>query len=558
MNALQFADEYAEAHGIVNIIRQLQAEDSDESIAILVRNRNQLTTLVTVLNRERISFQGVEIDLLSKLPHINDVWQLTQALLFPAARLAWFAFLRSPWCGLTLADLLKIAQAAPHGALLPALLDEELLAQLSHDSQLRLRYIAKVMQQALQRRAQSALIPWLLATLRALKMDTLLSVREQEDLEQYWELLRRHEECGTIRNVSQFTSALTALYSTRVMPSRLQIMTIHKAKGLEFETVILPSLSNRAPNRAQTVLRWLRVPADTDDVYLVSPLHASPEKRCPLYDYIGLLDKEKEHYELQRLLYVAVTRAKKRLFLTDNKEQSSVGTLRHLLAHVKFTEQKKETCHQEYTAPMPVLTRLPGTVYTQKLADFDILHKDAAQYIVMSGTNSLPCETKSEPDARLLGIAAHKVLQWLSVCHPADLSAVPYTLIHNALTFAGFADDEMQQALDCLLAQLERLFACARGRWIIAQHAQEFSEYALLCTYNGIIETKIIDRTFVADGIRWVIDFKTGGMDNISAQKHRQQVNEYAALLTAQFGTMVRCGLYYLAGNHWVEWDYAN
>ena len=48
--------------------------------------------------------------------------------------------------------------------------------------------------------------------------------------------------------------------------------------------------------------------------------------RCALYDYLSQIDEEKTSYEAQRLLYVAVTRAKSRLYLMDSATKTSKGS----------------------------------------------------------------------------------------------------------------------------------------------------------------------------------------------------------------------------------------
>ncbi|MBI2786068.1 MAG: hypothetical protein HYX60_07100 [Legionella longbeachae] len=84
----------------------------------------------------------------------------------------------------------------------------------------------------------------------------------------------------------------------------------------------------------------------------------------------------------------------------------------------------------------------------------------------------------------------------------------------------------------------------------VRRHQDERNEYELLTHERGQIATRIIDRMFLEDNYRWIIDFKTGKDNDHSLQHHQQEVNDYAKLLTLQGAPNVRCGIYYLATNH--------
>ena len=96
----------------------------------------------------------------------------------------------------------------------------------------------------------------------------------------------------------------------------LQIMTIHKAKGLEFDTVIVPGLGRRPAQQETRLLMWLERPRGHDgDDLLLAPVKESGADADSIYSCVTRLDKEKESHEDGRLLYVAATRARTRLHL---------------------------------------------------------------------------------------------------------------------------------------------------------------------------------------------------------------------------------------------------
>lgn len=549
--AQEFANKNDEAEAIIDIIRTESEINPNDSIAILVRSRSQLSSILLRLREEQIPFQGVEIDLLTELPHLRDVWSLTQALLMPAHRLAWLAFLRSPWCGMMLTDLHQLANFNKKKSIYYALSQLKNIPGISDDGRIRAQFIFNVLDQALAKRHQQSLVDWIIDTLNALHLEHILDLRAQDDLEQFWLLLERFEQDGQLADLERFYSQLKKLYSKQVTPSHLQIMTIHKSKGLEFDCVILPGLSQKQAAMDKPLIRWLKLPSpDHEDLLLISPIKAAHHERCLLYDYLGKLDAQKSDYELQRVLYVATTRAKKRLYLTDNKSSAGQSSFRHLLQQEFDIMEGLEVGLEDTKQPLPSLYRLPIEIYSSS-------HPGCC--IEMGATGSFGVLRQpgyAEPTPKLIGVILHAILQWICDRHITSINDVPSALINNHLRSHGLTADLYAN----IKQQLKQLFDCPIGQWIIAPHAEEHNEYELLITENQDIATRIIDRTFCDKDTRWIIDFKTGHETKDSQKKYREQVNQYAKILSERFRLennpkTIHCGLYYLASNHWDAWE---
>ena len=544
ISAHAFNSRDEEADALINIIKHELETHAEDTIAILVRSRSQLSNILMRLREQNIPFQGVEIDLLTTLPHLRDVWSLTQALLMPANRLAWLAFLRSPWCGVSLADLHQIANANKHQSIYQALSNAGAIASLSAEGRVRCQYIMHILSQALAKRHQQSLVDWIIDTLNALHLEHVLTASAQEDLEQYWLLLEQFEQDGQLSDLDEFYEQLKRLYSKQVTPSRLQIMTIHKSKGLEFDCVILPGLSKKPSPMDKPLLRWLKLPSPQhEDLLLISPVKAAHHVSCRLYDYLGKLDAQKNEYELQRLLYVATTRAKKRLYLTDNQQTPGQASFRSLL-HQEFTIVESHIDESEtLEPPLPALYRLPLEFYQHQAP--------AAQTNFTKASFNV-----NDSTPRLIGIIMHEILQWICEQHVTQMDALPFTLIENRLHQLGLPDAVRREALDTIMKQFAQFFQCPIAQWIINTHDDARNEYELLIEENGDIATRIIDRTFCDNGIRWIIDFKTGRETTDSQQKYHAQLNDYARILSYKYPEPIRCGLYYLANNHWNDWEF--
>ncbi|MCW8469210.1 UvrD-helicase domain-containing protein [Fluoribacter gormanii] len=545
--ALQFKNKEQEAKKLVEIVQYELQTHPDQTIAILVRSRTQLVEIIRLLRQHQIPYQGTDITLLTNLGHLRDVWSLTQALLIPANRLSWLAVLHSPYCGLALSDIHAIAQFNKKKSIYFSLLHLNKIQGVSEEGRIRAEFFIRVMHKALTQRYESKLSAWVIQTLKELYIDSILNTEQLNDLEQFWTLLDRYEQDGRLPDLSQFLSELNKLYSQQANPSRLQIMTIHKSKGLEFDTVLLPGLGTQ-PNRGDNpMLRWLNLPTQKHgNLLLMSPIQAAHQEHCALYDYLSRLDGIKSHYEAQRLLYVAVTRAKSRLYLTDHSERSSKASFRNLLKQIEFTEENPIHMTEETNLYLPKFGRLPLDYYRNMTSEAFDMH--------LSINTTPPSLSTSIP--RLTGIVTHKLLQWICDHHPGNIAEVPWNLAHYELRKSGFDEKMQHETLSSIQEQITQIFADPIGLWIISKHHQEQNEYELLVEQHGRPITRIIDRTFEDQGKRWIIDFKTGKEDEASMMKHRQQLDEYGSYLTKHTHLPIYCGIYYLSSNHWISWEY--
>jgi len=536
------ADDEAEA--IARLSKQLLNDYPDENVAILVRSRRQLTAITRALESYQIDYQGLDTDLTITRPHVQDVWSLTQALLMPADRLAWLAVLRSPWCGLTLKDIHHIATYDTKQPILYALLQPDCIGALSVSEQTRVTFVAQTLKKAMDTRHQTPLATWVMNTLTTLHIDAILTAEEEQDLEQFWEKLDRFEQDGLLTDRVLFKQELNKLYTKQLGTARLQIMTIHKAKGLEFDSVILPGLGKRAPNPDKPLLRWLTLPSEAspNDLVLISPLQAAHSDRCPLYDYLGQLDSEKSAYEQQRLLYVATTRAKKRLYLFDHTTSVTKNTFRASLATQDFTTMPPQHVIETLAINDPMREYLPESFYL------------ASALPTTTETLEMNVTLPELTPLRALGTIAHKLLEWICTYHPQKPTDIPWGLATHALRALGLS----KPALDLLTTQLKTLisnmFHDTRGAWILQKHQDERNEYALLVHEKNRVSTCIIDRLFIEDGICWIIDFKTGQDETEQLNAHQKQLNIYARHIAEHVNIPIRCGLYYLAHNRWIEW----
>ena len=144
-----------------------------------------------------------------------------------------------------------------------------------------------------------------------------------------------------ITDLESFEDELAQLYarpdSSADCP--LKIMTIHAAKGLEFDHVYLPQLQRSTAGMQQNpALVWQeREYADGHTAFLAA---AKPARNTsdPLYNWLLADEREKVQDESARLLYVACTRTKKSLHISglvkwdEKKERWKAPTNNSLMA----------------------------------------------------------------------------------------------------------------------------------------------------------------------------------------------------------------------------------
>lgn len=572
------ADGQAQAQYIVSYIQALRHHAPQENIAILVRSRPHLSAIIPALREAGLAYRAVDIDPLSEKQLIKDLLSLTRALLHPADRIAWLAVLRAPWCGLTLADLHALASSDAH-ATIPSLLEQEpIRASLSPAGQQALNRVWPILCSKAAERERYTLRYWIESTWMLLGGPAcLLDPLENEDVQAYLDRLESLEknDCFSF-DENTWQEKIERIYSPiQHEEAHLQLMTIHSAKGLEFDTVIVPHLEKKIPHDDNPLLLWEERPLPDDQIgLLLAPIHAAFTEPDPLYIYLQRQNKIRAGLEKNRLLYVATTRAKKKLCLlynveTDTKNQSGVmnpasnsflGSLWPL-----FSEQ---------TLSISQIDRLEKSAPPQEKKPFRRLVADWKNFLL--DENTLPTLHQQQSGFRVadmtqryIGIIIHRIIQMIS-----EHGEKTYTLlspiqqkknIARQLQQLGLVQHALDQAVLLSHQAIENILQDERGRWLLQPHLESRSEWALSALLDGQAVNLIIDRTFIDEqGLRWIIDYKTsrptdGTKLNDFLQEEKEkylpQMQKYAKALQNREDRPIRLGLYFPLVPGWIEWD---
>ncbi len=125
--------------------------------------------------------------------------------------------------------------------------------------------------------------------------------------------------------------------------------------------------------------------------------------------------------------------------------------------------------------------------------------------------------------------------------------------IRRILQYHGVpADDSESLSADVLIA-LSNTLADERGRWALERHDDAASELPLSLLEEGRTRSLILDRTFVDDGARWIVDYKTsrhegGDLEGFLDEEERRyspQLERYRLAMQELENRPIRTALYF-------------
>jgi ATP-dependent exoDNAse (exonuclease V) beta subunit len=580
-----------EAAQVVQVLRELRARG--EKAAVLVRSRTHLYSIVSLLREEAASepelrFQAVEIDALGKQVVISDLRALTHALLHLGDRVAWLAILRAPWCGLSLRDLHALVSGAKNNTVLELI--RERRERLGEDGQSRLIRVLPVLERALFQRGRLPLRQWVESTWLSLNGPACLREdREMEDAAAFFDLLDELDFGSDVESLAGLDTAVTKLFSQPDPDATdaIQVMTIHKAKGLEFDAVLLPGLGRATRGSGRSLLLWSEREIEGSPELLMAATKAKGGEEDPIYRFLKKMEDECEDNELRRLLYVAATRAKHELhlfaslgcdaqeFLAGGKAPQNRSMLALLWpaiesdfraqAELRSREPIRIAAAAAVDAPLP-LRRLPLNWKAPEIPT-GIQWQGGREPEAIDPEDEVTYDWAGER-ARRVGVVVHTILQKVGEDGLTNWSEERVRtlrpVLEAALANEGVAPDDMQEALARAETALVSAITGERGRWILQGHAAAKNELSLTGFFGSALSSFVIDRTFVCNGVRWIIDYKTGlreGSDREAfldneVERYREKMERYAEIFGRVDASLpIRVGLYYPLMNGWREWE---
>lgn len=605
-----------DAEEIRAIIERRQASPLPEGrtepwkIAVLVRNRNHLTDIVAALKKDNgsgpIPFRAIDIEPLNERREVLDLFALTRALLHPADRVAWLAVLHAPWCGLGAAELHLLA-GADDDAWTERCIDDVLDERghlLDDESCERLTRIWLVLKAAAAQRDRLTAAQWVERTWRSLGGDAYLQPTEMANARRYLQLLDEIEEEAGAIDLGLLKSRLKRLYADAAPSSgAVDLMTIHGAKGLEWDVVIVPGLERKPRVSGGRLLTWNEVDSGGTDAaqVVLAPIIGKGEESRELNQWLHTIEKMRDAAERKRLFYVACTRAREELHLFASPEAKSNGAASlaygSLLSaawpaaeqHFAASRRDDEDENKLFLLPNQEISNgAVGDVAIGNLAAEAISERPAmlerlplkfqpsgrfakAKKLIYrdSGIEAAAAHFERPEgsfDARAFGNAVHLFLEATAkrLSHGSGVEELLSEVatweprISIVLRGEGLASGRARQLASRVRAALENTLQDANGRWILMAREEASSELALT-SWAETRRSVRLDRIFragakpLADGddYLWIVDYKTtthGGQDveaflQGEREKYSAQMETYAKVFNTE--DKVRVALYY-------------
>ncbi|HRL22645.1 MAG TPA: UvrD-helicase domain-containing protein [Alcaligenes sp.] len=538
--------------------------DSAHPVAILVRARAHLNGLVRKLGEQGIPCRAVELEPLQQRPVVADLVQLVRALAHPADRLAWLSLLRSPLIGLRLDSLYRLCALQPRQSM-PDLLRGCDVADWEPGEAERLLFARQTLLDVGNRSGLMPFAAWVQQCWARLGGEHVYPLAaDQADAEQVLRLLEELCPYGP-PDQQQFQARVESLYATPQGSGKaVEVMTIHKSKGLEFETVILFGLHKQSANDTEPLIRL----EHSAERLILGPItHKASEQRDPVSLFLAAREKIRAEQESHRLLYVALTRARQEL---------------HLFAELSVTQDKglrdpdgRSLLSRLWAVIDPPAA--PAWQAVQQAAGQDAVQLIGPPLVRVASVPTLPAPISTQ------AAAAQQSWEWsLDTTHETAIGTVAHAwleklgregvqtwsperlrdsrpVMRRQLQRAGVPAPYLDEAGQALFEAVSATLRTDRGRWLLSA-ARAQREWSLL-DVNGRVS--IIDLAISQEDHWLVVDYKTstpGATENreVFAERMRQryapQLERYCAQVSALDGRPARGALYFPRVDLWVPY----
>jgi ATP-dependent exoDNAse (exonuclease V) beta subunit len=437
-------------------------------IAVLVRSRNHLSEIVAALNllddehgrKGKIPFRAVEIESLGQRQEVLDLTALTRALLHPADRVAALAILRAPWCGLSLADLHTLTGADDPNLQHHSI--QRLMAERAHllpeDSRLRLARVRNVLTEAAAQRARLRPAQLVERAWRSLGGDAWLQPDQLANAHRFFQLLDElHAQLADSSSAGLLDSALLESHLDKLYaepasfpPGQpfIELLTIHKAKGLEWDVVLVPALERQPAADRSRLLTWSELePSDQSEEtaahLMLAPIAGRGEPSKALNNWLNGIHRAREAAERKRLFYVACTRARQELHLFAAPTVSSNGEIN--LRYDSLLQAAWPAAEAHFAAPATATDRKLGAPFIAPLSH------------AMSGPNAMNPPASEPTDGLVFDLAAS------AMPSHATLQRLPFAFDPAARIAAARAHRLPYGGPDCAIGSSQSQFSRPEG-----------------------------------------------------------------------------------------------
>jgi ATP-dependent helicase/nuclease subunit A len=312
----------------------------------------------------------------------------------------------------------------------------------------------------------------------------------------------------------------------------VRIMSVHAAKGLEFETVILPDLAFNSSGSEMLDLFTVEEPKSL--VLVGRALSISANFRETNGEPLRKIARHRDEAETLRLFYVAVTRAKSDVVFVVNPAANKSGfqkALLQVLGPLSFPEAGREVRATEIgpVAFEKIQSEARTSRALPRLRDQELeaeLATGIVPFVAVAPACAIENATRqANARQRAGGILLHRVLElWdgTSALEPL-LRSVAVEMVADSETVS-----RVRRRL-ATITKSETLQRILRAETLGREMPIRFLE-------EGTLVERRIDRLIRENGHDTVIDYKSGKPSPERVEKDQTQVSRYAAVVSGMTG----------------------
>jgi ATP-dependent helicase/nuclease subunit A len=504
------------------VVQRIADGTPPRQIMVLARRRSRLSAMQDALRQRHIPVQQPEKNELHDAPEVQDMVALIDALVSPAHDLSLAQALKSPLFGIDDEALVQLAlrqRERPSASWFGLIQKGEGLPPVLVEAGVKLKKWQR----------------WLMAIPPHDALDAIF--HDGDVLAKFGAAVPAAMRLGALANLRGLLSASLDIDGARfatpyalvralraggvrapsvAAPDAVQLLTVHGAKGLEADTVLMLDC-DAAPPRAQTMgvlVEWKGSDsAPTRFVFLAS-------EKTPPACAASLLEEEQRarHREELNGLYVATTRARERLVLSSVRPaRANEGS---------WWTRLEPLCEPtEADEPLVVLPAETG-VASFAMKRMPVLPESATE----QPSAKKVADATVDARAAAFGQAMHRLLEWA-------VPGEPLPPAHVRAAAREFMLDAQQARGAATLA--ERIRAGA-GAWVWDDRRVDWHGNEVTLVHEG--ETLRIDRLVRerASGAWWILDYKSAARPERDAALIAQMQRYRAAVQHAYPGATVR------------------
>ncbi len=321
----------------------------------------------------------------------------------------------------------------------------------------------------------------------------------------------------------------------------------------------------------------------------MSPMRSNADrekqkKSGDLIEFIAKIEKQRQGLENGRLLYVAATRAVHSLYLfaaikTDSANEIKANSSSLLACLWPAIRSEQTPLIMQAAKNLPALTEdamargIPALNLPQQFrrlgAGWQLPNPPESVHLAHAEAGSEPgielarshdyIEFKwAGEDARLIGNLVHRILQLIGEQGLATWQAgggmsKVEKWCRQQLASAGVREQKADRVIARATRAIDNCQASEYGKWILERREESHCEYAITAVLDGQTSNMVLDRTFVENGTRWIIDYKTSshsggdleGFLNNEVERYRAQLQRYKNAVSITETRPIRTALYF-------------